>query len=598
MSDALRTNGYIPTTEPYTISGSWHVNSGGETATSASLAINGTGSIVDWIFVELRHKNNPAERLHTRAGLLRADGQIVDTNGSSSLYFASASLDVYHVAVRHRNHLSIRTATPVSFLSTSGSVDFTLGSNSKDPMLLISGSIYGMRPGDANQDGVVTLAIDRDLYYTPQSGLTGYRTADFNFDGSVNTVDRNSHLTPHVGQSSSLEVNTFGKYWAANGYVVLGGTTSSYSNRFVGQIQGYKEYFESLTNDVFYQHVLNPAQYSGNETTSSYKTLYRYYPLGLDAQRWDHSVYAQVSSSQPNRLYSFGTTASFFNFTGSESEQYESVNETYYINPPKLAGNIFRSEKIRLETSQLYKSLSVHGTSEVSTYDKSGFDTNRLAVVFAPNDHVNFDISNQFGFSDLDDFIGDPQYNFELEYSELRQLRGEYFKKYQRRNDTNVLIRLLALYDYTFFEQVKQLVPGRADLITGILLESDFIHRPKVLVTRRPKIENLGKEAIIPKITPTWAGESPYYLGSSSFKPIVSTQYQKISGSVGRSVYGTAKLAHYSGSLYREISGSATLYSGHSGSRNPWNGTLDTLPKRYSGSQAPTQSYVEGQRQN
>lgn len=598
MSDTLRTSGYIPTTEPYTVSGSWHVNSGGETATSASLAINGTGSIVDWIFLELRYKNNPSERLHTRSGLLRADGRVVDVDGSSSLFFASASADDYYVAIRHRNHLSIRSALPISLASGSGSIDFTGGSNSKDPMLLISASIYGMRPGDANQDGVVTTAIDRDLYYTPQSGLTGYRTADFNFDGTVNSVDRNSHLNPHVGQSSSLETGTFGKFWANDAYVLLGGTTASYSSRFVGQIQGYKEYFESLSNDVFYQHVHNPTQYSGNETTSSYKTLYRYYPLGLDAQRWDHSVYTQVSSSQPNRLYSFGTTASFFNFTGSESDQYESVNETYYITPPKLAGNIFRSEKIRLETSQLYKSLSQYGTSEISAYDKAGFDTNRLAVVFAPNDHVNFDISNQFGFADLDDFLGDPEYDFELEYAELTQLRGEYFKKYQRRNDVNALIRLLALYDYTFFEQVKQLVPGRADLITGILLESDFIHRPKALAQRRPKIENLGKNADIPRIAPTWLGESPYYNGSSSITPIITTQYQRITGSFARNVFGTANLAHYSGSLYRTVSGSATLLSGHSGSRNPWNGILDTLPKRYSGSQSPTQSYVDGQRQN
>jgi hypothetical protein len=54
MNDTLRTSGYLPNAEPYTVSGSWHVDSGGETATSASLAINGSGSIVDWIFVELR----------------------------------------------------------------------------------------------------------------------------------------------------------------------------------------------------------------------------------------------------------------------------------------------------------------------------------------------------------------------------------------------------------------------------------------------------------------------------------------------------------------------------------------------------------------
>lgn len=603
MSDGLRTAGYIPTTEPYTVSGSWHVNgAGGETVSSGTLAINSTQSIVDWIFVDLRHKNNPGHVLHSRSGLLRRDGYITDTDGSSSLNFPGASADYYYVAVRHRNHLAFRTSTTQSLSSTALSLDFTNNSiSTQNPLKLLTSSYYGMYSGDANQDGLITQAIDRDLYYSLQSGTVGYRSADFDLNGTVNATDRNAYLTPNYGQSSSLEPNITDKSYLWGGtsnYIVLGGTTGSRSNRFVGQIHGYKEWFEVISDDVFKQHVLNPAQYSGNEATSSFKTLYRYFPLGLDQQRWDHSVYVQVSSSQPNRIASFGTTASFFNFTGSEAQQYRSVNETYYITPPTLAGNTFRSEKIRLESSQLFRNLSLTGKSEISAYDKAGFDTNRLAVVFAPNDHVNFDIFNQFGFARLDNYIGDPEYEFEEEYSELRQFREEYLKKYQRSNDVNALIRILALYDYTFFEQVKQSVPGRADLITGILLESDFLHRPKARITRRPTIENPQYDADIPGTNPETTGEIEQLEGSSSNKPYFTTRYSYYTGSFNNVVSATSRYNYLTGSAKQEVSGSSRMLHHYSGSRNPFGGTIDTIPTRYSGSQGSTQSYVDLSRQN
>jgi hypothetical protein len=603
MSDGLRTNGYIPLTEPYTVSGSWHVNGGGgETVSSGTLAINSTQSIVDWIFVDLRHKNNPGHVLHSRSGLLRRDGYITDTDGSSSLNFSGASEDYYYIAIRHRNHLSFRTATTHSLSSTALSLDFTNNSiSTQNPLKLLSGSYYGMYSGDANQDGLVTEAIDRFLYHSLQNGQTGYRSADFDMDGFVSATDRNTYLIPNYGQSSSLESNITDKSYLWGGtsnYIVLGGTTGSRSNRFVGQIQGYKEWFEVISDDVFKQHVLNPAQYSGNEATSSFKTLYRYFPLGLDQQRWDHSEYIEVSSSQPNRIASFGTTASFYNFTGTEADQYESVNETYYITPPTLAGNIFRSEKIRLENSQLFRNLSLTGKSEISAYDKAGFDTNRLAVVFAPNDHVNFDIFNQFGFSRLDNYIGDPEYEFEQEYSELRQFREEYLKKYQRRNDVNALIRILALYDYTFFEQVKQSVPGRADLITGILLESDFLHRSKVVITKRPTIENPQYDADIPKVEPQTLAEIQQLEGSSSNKPYFTTRYSYYTGSFSNPVSAISRYNYITGSFKQDVSGSSRLLHHYSGSRNPFGGVIDTIPTRYSGSQGSTQSYVDLARQN
>lgn len=379
--------------------------------------------------------------------------------------------------------------------------------------------------------------------------------------------------------------NTSGGDLGTTHYIVLGGTGSAVhnmtANRFVGQMQGYKEWFEVINTSSFNQHVLNPTAYHGNDPTSSYNTLFRYFPLGLDQQRWDHSVYQQVSSSHPNRRASLDTTASFVGFTGSQSTQYESSVETYYVSPPTLGGNVLRSDKIKLESTELMRDLSPVVRSDRGAFDNTGFDTNRLAVVFSPTEHVDRDIYNHTGFAELDDYIGDPEYQYESEYSELKQFSYHYFKKYQQANNINDLVEILSAYDYTFFEQIKQLVPARADLVAGILIEPSVLERSKVQVVRRPSIEALHHDADIPRYEPLPTGEITPLEGSASYSPIVQSRYMYTTGSIKDPLYTTgSSLSHFG-------TGSKGLTA-----------DFDTLPTRYSGSQAPTQSYIDGVRLN
>lgn len=279
-------------------------------------------------------------------------------------------------------------------------------------------------------------------------------------------------------------------------YIVLGGTTGSYSVRFSGSIHGYKEYFTSYSKDVFLEHILNPGSYHTNYYTGSYKELYRYYPLGLDNLRFDHSTYSQVSSSHPNRVISVGTTASFYNFTGAQNEQYSSDTELYYQYIPTIGANVPRSNKIRIEKSTLTNTLSPSERSEVSNFDRSTRDSNRLAIVFSPTDQINRDIANQFGPYNFENFIGDPGDGPKTYYPDLDKARDEYFKKFAKANDIGKYIEIFSLYDYTVFSQLKQLVPARANLIAGILVEPSLLERPKHRRTF-PKITIIGEQGII-----------------------------------------------------------------------------------------------------
>jgi hypothetical protein len=123
MDDKLRTKldaqgrSYIPLTEPYTnlqlpngTKPFTHLGSGGETIQQSVLDVTGSNAIVDWVFLELRSKLNPANELLTRAALLQRDGDIVDLDGVSPVVF-KAKIDDYYIALRHRNHLGVMTAS-------------------------------------------------------------------------------------------------------------------------------------------------------------------------------------------------------------------------------------------------------------------------------------------------------------------------------------------------------------------------------------------------------------------------------------------------------------------------------------------------------
>lgn len=146
MNDYLRgdngaTANLIPLTEPY---GAAPYNfskypAAAITETAASNVFNNNlanpeNEIVDWVFLQLRNTNaSPANTIvQTRSALLQADGDIVDIDGVSAVYFKNADVADYNVTVKHRNHLSISTAAG-SFVqqfneSSAAVVDFrTLG---------------------------------------------------------------------------------------------------------------------------------------------------------------------------------------------------------------------------------------------------------------------------------------------------------------------------------------------------------------------------------------------------------------------------------------------------------------------------------------
>lgn len=216
MNDNLRTLGSFPLSDPYRTapySTSFTHNSNNttpvETINSSVLATQSPvdNSIVDWVFIELR---NGSTVLNTRSALLQRDGDIVDLDGVSPLYFNNADiLSNYTIAVRHRNHLGLSTdpaalltslneKIPASTLDLTTLTDaqlfgaagtnFAVSSNSKN--MLYAGNVNGNGfvryqgnngPGAAGQNDRTILLSD--LGNNELQVLNSYQRGDVNMNG-------------------------------------------------------------------------------------------------------------------------------------------------------------------------------------------------------------------------------------------------------------------------------------------------------------------------------------------------------------------------------------------------------------------------------
>ena len=201
MTNVLATGGYLTTATPYAA-----IFTPVNDITTAATANFVSASIVDWVFVELRSKTNPATVLATRSALLKRDGSVVDVDGVSSLLI-NAAADDYYIAVRHRNHMAFRSNAVIALAAAPTTVDFT--SSSVNTGGLYSRKTVGgkqvMYAGDANRDGSID-ASDRNIYLRPQFGTTGAnKEADFNLDASVDAFDLNLYFRVNYGVFNDID---------------------------------------------------------------------------------------------------------------------------------------------------------------------------------------------------------------------------------------------------------------------------------------------------------------------------------------------------------------------------------------------------------
>lgn len=226
-------------------------------------------------------------------------------------------------------------------------------------------------------------------------------------------------------------------------------------------ISNYNEYYETLVN-VF-------PGYSGSFT-------------GDHAPPTDPSIYDILAFTfTPQNFDILLNTSSCLYYTHSISPyQFQKIMVPQTYMTRNYGPNRFKNEKINKIEQTVSTRLDSEGRSTFTSLRGGQSDSNFLGLFADPQDSKNLDIIRYFGGIDITEIIGDPSNLYSSSYVDLTNIRKNYDKSGNKRVLFNELITLYKFYfNRSIFDAIKNVVPARTNVVTGILIEPSVLERPK-----------------------------------------------------------------------------------------------------------------------
>jgi len=199
----------------------------------------------------------------------------------------------------------------------------------------------------------------------------------------------------------------------------------------------------------------------------SYKRIYHNLPLLLKTKGTTYGLQTLIST--------FGVTSSILNvkeYGGDLKSQTldEYNNDKVRIVSNTITGNVlspFISLQEQPTSSLLFRTDDLH-YADVSFSPETQIDTYASASISAANPTWS-----------LDDYIGDPRQIYSGSYNDLNTQKNTYYNFTASNMDYAGFIRLIQFFDNSLFKMIKDFVPARTSLSTGITISSPVLERNK-----------------------------------------------------------------------------------------------------------------------
>ena len=409
----------------------------------------------------------------------------------------------------------------------------------------VSGSYSGSIPSSSNE--YANLVFTTDDFNTTSSVYLPFFNGEWwsvmltkeNDDFTLYAGDKiyNGNDGSQIGFIASSSDNFPGNDWdnATNSYFpsLTRGVVGSYT-AFSGSYQEIRYFNQAISQSVFKDYVMNPQSTEGNGVNGSYNQLAFRATLGGELYTGSVSVHPKVSGSYITQ--SFASDSNFTITNGGFTTNREWV---FYDSPPVGIKNR-NTDKIKRQDLILPPgntsntgSLGINVLSNQKSIQQSSYTTqdytnnlNLLEVAFSPQNQINDDIIGQIGYFNIGDYIGDPRLvsSSADTYPSLVELSKQYFDKYTSSYDVYDYIRLIKFFDNSLFKMIKDFVPARTGLASGIVVKQHILERQKYPTPQaewtRP--EYTGSIGSIPRVDDEF---NRYYQASTDYEsfPIVTT---------------------------------------------------------------------------
>jgi hypothetical protein len=247
------------------------------------------------------------------------------------------------------------------------------------------------------------------------------------------------------------------------------------------EIRYYVNRPDKSSETFFQDYVMNPHSIEGRNYSSSAEDLLFRAPLGSDLITnigTLTSIHPKITGSYITNSFSGNS-----NYTIGSNMTFYPQTEYYYYDQPAVGIKNRVSEKIRVaeevlptgDTLSAYRSIQqIYPQSESYTRD-----VNYVEVAFSPQNEINDDINSSMGYFNIGDYIGDPAQFAQSgsSYPPLDKLRDTYFEKYYKNYNWTDYIRLIRYFDNSLFKMIKDFIPARTSLASGVVIKQHLLER-------------------------------------------------------------------------------------------------------------------------
>jgi hypothetical protein len=331
--------------------------------------------------------------------------------------------------------------------------------------------------------------------------------------------------------SSSLLLSTDSTSWKSGSELTIGGIQPY----FTGSIDEFRLWTTALSESRIDNHALIADGIDGNHISASTVDLIFRNDFEYPKNR---GVELDIKNVAYIQTYQTSSVASGFTSIPNYPYNYTPYDRDVTATVPQTGFNF--GNKFRFETQYDFEgneinSNSINGVNldyksraTKKSFDTAPIDTDRLGLFFSPIKEINMDILKSLGNFNVDDYIGNPGDEYNDSYSDLDRLRNYYFQRFDL--NFNEYIQLVRYIDKSLFDTLESLVPARAKVSSGLLIEPHILERSKVK-WRKPTSEKGDYETIID------AQENVNIIGTSEGQEVTLSVIQDVAFDVTNPQY-------------------------------------------------------------
>lgn len=221
---------------------------------------------------------------------------------------------------------------------------------------------------------------------------------------------------------------------------------------------------------------------ASNDTTSEqnyrkqvYKRIYHNLPLLLKSKGTERGLRALMNCFGIPNIYSSGSHNGMFvrHYGGEHTEDGNNygpaINVSSSVDKVRFdnTGSIVSGNTLSVDTSIVKRDVKY--TDDIPVVD----------IGYSPSDPIDDYIKSQLTSFNIDEHIGDPGSAFDLNYQSLVSASNA-IEYNITETDLQDLTRILKFYDNVIFKMVRDFVPARTNISSGIIIKPHLLNRSKV----------------------------------------------------------------------------------------------------------------------